>query len=120
MRENVRNKNLKFLKPYSPSVVVIYSDASDIACGAYTIELKEKNFHKMWDENEMTKSSTWREMKAIEYALISYKDELRGSAVKWYTDNQNCLHIVRAGSMKKDLQNIALSILISVQIIIFV
>jgi hypothetical protein len=47
------------------SSVVIYSDASDIAAGACTVELKSKIFHKMWNSVEKVQSSTWREMKAI-------------------------------------------------------
>lgn len=109
-RENVRNRNLKSLKSYSPTSVIIYSDASNFACGAYTVKLKSKIFHKMWNENEKLASSTWREMKAIEQALISFKNEIKGTNIKWYTDNQNCLHIVKSGSMKEDLQKISFSI----------
>jgi hypothetical protein len=46
-------------------------DASDIAAGACTVELKSKIFHTMWNSVEKVQSSTWREMKAIELTFDS-------------------------------------------------
>ena len=64
----------------------------------------------MWNELERCKSSTWREMRAIEQALLSFSTLFMGKSLKWFTDNQNCVRIVQAGSMKEDLQNLAYSI----------
>jgi hypothetical protein len=64
----------------------------------------------MWNVCEKGQSSTWREMKAIEIALLSFKDKFKGTSLKWHTDNQNCLTILKSGSMKKHLQSIAFSI----------
>ncbi|VDI76706.1 Hypothetical predicted protein [Mytilus galloprovincialis] len=64
--ENVTMINYRNLCHYSKSSVVIYSDASNIAAGAYTVELENKIFHKMWTCSETVQSSTWRELKAIE------------------------------------------------------
>jgi hypothetical protein len=47
-------------------------------------------------------------MRAIEQALSSFK--FSGKSLKWYTDNQNCLRIVQAGSIKEPLQSLAYSI----------
>ena len=107
-QENIVKLNRKYLAGYSCSSVVIYSDASDIAAGACTVELKSKFFHKMWNSVEKVQSSTWREMKAIELALSSFKDQ--GKTIKWFTDNQNCVKIVKSGSMKLELQKLARSI----------
>lgn len=109
-QENIVKLNRKYLAGYSCSSVVIYSDASDIAAGACTVELKSKNFHKMWNSVEKVQSSTWREMKAIELALSSFKDQFQGKTIKWFTDNQNCVKIVKSGSMKLELQKLARSI----------
>jgi hypothetical protein len=49
-------------------------------------------------------------MRAIEQALSSFKLQFSGKSLKWYTDNQNCLRIVQAGSMKERLQSLAYSI----------
>jgi len=42
--------------------------------------------------------------------LFSFKDKFKGTSLKWHTDNQNCLTILKSGSMKKNLQSIAFSI----------
>jgi hypothetical protein len=84
--------NRKYLAGYSCSSVVIYSDASDIAAGACTVELKSKKFHKMWNSVEKVQSSTWREMKDIELALSSFKDQFQDKTIKWFTYNLNCDH----------------------------
>ncbi|XP_052103318.1 uncharacterized protein LOC127736766 [Mytilus californianus] len=109
-KSNVLTLNKKKLAMYSPSSIVIFSDASNVACGAYTVELENNIFHKMWNELERCKSSTWREMRAIEQALLSFSTLFMGKSLKWFTDNQNCVRIVQARSMKEDLQNLAYSI----------
>ena len=108
--DNIANVNFKTLNQYSQSHVMVYSDASSIAAGACTVELESKNFHTMWKSTEMLESSTWRELKAIELALMSYQHAFAGKSLKWLTDNQNCVRIVQAGSMKEKLQDIAISI----------
>ena len=50
----------------------MFSDASDIAAGAFTVENNEKVFYKAWSKHECAQSSTWRELKAIQLALESY------------------------------------------------
>ncbi|VDI45921.1 Hypothetical predicted protein, partial [Mytilus galloprovincialis] len=92
------------------SHVVIYSDASGKGAGAYSVELDKKHFHETWDFSEAQESSTWRELKAIELALISFKNVFEGKTLKWYTANQNCVKIVKTGSMNEKLQILALSI----------
>ncbi|CAC5414329.1 unnamed protein product [Mytilus coruscus] len=108
--ENVTMINYRKLSHYSKSSAVIYSDASNIAAGAYTVELENKIFHKMWTCSETVQNSTWRELKAIELALFSFKDSFTGKTIKWFTDNQNCVKIVNSGSMKENLHIIAKSI----------
>jgi len=108
--ENVHAVNRKVLASYCPSSVIMYSDASNLACGAYCVEVQNKVFHRMWNEIELTQSSTWRELKAIEQAIFTFLDDLKGKNIKWFTDNQNCSRIIKAGSMKQHLQRLALSI----------
>ena len=64
----------------------------------------------MWNSVEKVQSSTWCEMKAIELALSSFKEKFQGKRIKWFTDNQNCVKIVKSGSMKLELQKLARSI----------
>ena len=107
--------NCKKLVFYRPSSVVMYSDASNIACGAYSVEIESKVFHKMFNDFESIQSSTWREMKAIEQALSSFKLQFSDKSLKWHTDNQNCLRIVQVGSMKEPLHSLSYSIFRFVQ-----
>ena len=64
----------------------------------------------MLNDFESIQNSTWREMKAIEQALSSFKLQFSDKSLKWYTDNQNCLRIVQAGNMNEPLQSLAYSI----------
>ena len=102
--------NSRNLASYSYSSVIIYSDASDIAAGAFSVELDSKIFHNSWDNFEKLKRSTWREMKAIQLALQSFENVFQGKTLKWFTDNQNCVRIVKSGSMKEELQCLARNI----------
>ena len=43
------------------------------------------------------KSSPWRELYAIEFALRSFCGELKDSRVKWFTDIRAAAKIVRLG-----------------------
>jgi len=59
---------------------------------------------------ELELSSTWRELKAVAMTLRSFADQLKGHAVKWFSDNQNVVRIVQKGSRKPHLQDGAMSI----------
>lgn len=108
--QNVRNYNIRKLADTGPECIIVYSDASNVAAAACTVGVDESKFHLMWNEQEAQKSSTWREMRAIEQALFSFKNNLSCKSVKWFTDNQNCVKIFESGSMKLELQKLALSI----------
>ena len=88
---------------------IVYSDASDHACGAF-VQSEGKLFQQNWSPEESAKSSTWRELKAVQLALESFANELNGQQVAWFTDNANVVSIVNQGSKVKDLQTLALSI----------
>jgi hypothetical protein len=47
--ENIKKLNSKKLMNYSISSVLIYSDASSIGAAAYSVELENKVFHRMWE-----------------------------------------------------------------------
>jgi hypothetical protein len=47
-----------------------------------------------WNSVESIQSSTWRELEAVYRVLLSLLDILQGQKVKWYTDNQNIVHIL--------------------------
>ena len=66
--------------------------------------------HGMWAPKEMSKSSTWRELSVVQRVLKPFAKSLRNSKVKWYSDNASVCSIVSKGSMKRELQRIALDI----------
>ena len=84
-----------------------YSDASATDCDSVIGFNSEYACHKMWTGSESPQSSTWRELSAIEFSLQSFAPVLKGSHVKWFTDNQAAARIVEVGSMKLELQRMA-------------
>jgi hypothetical protein len=109
-QSNINAINCKRLSTCDKSSIIIYSDASNVAVAACTLEIDRKNFLKMWTTDEALESSKWQELKAIELALCSFQHVFSGKSLNWYTDNQNCVKNVEAGSMKENLQGIAMSI----------
>lgn len=98
-----------FKEKFTPQRIV-YTDASKNAAAGYIVECADSIVHKMWTSEESAKSSTWREMKAVETTLLSSADKISNRTVKVYTDNPNVVKIVKSGSMKKDLHDIACKI----------
>jgi hypothetical protein len=56
--QNILKLNRKSLVKYSLPHVLVYSDASNIAAGAYTVDVDENIFHRMWSSDEVLMSST--------------------------------------------------------------
>ena len=95
--------------PYQAPFLLSFSDASNVACGAYLVGTEEVS-HRMWSSSEAEKSSTWRELKAVHFALTSFKNSVQGKSVKWHSDNQGAVRIVDIGSPNTELHSIALDI----------
>ena len=96
---------------FSPSCSkIVYSDASSTGFGAYVVDSNYGIMHGQWSESEKNKSSTWRELKAIELAIESQIVNMKNNRIKWFSDNQAVVKIISNGSMKPSLQTIALSI----------
>ena len=93
--------------PLCQPAKLVYSDASDYACGSF-IHSEGKIFQQNWSPVERNNSSTWRELKAVELALISFAPSLLGKQVAWFTDNTNVVSIVHSGSKVTELQDLAL------------
>ena len=68
------------------------------------MEVGPRVAHGQWSAYEATLSSTWRELKAVFMVLCSLAPKLAGNKVKWFTANQNVVHIVETGSRKQHLQ----------------
>ena len=89
---------------------VIYSDASEVGAGGYIVDVNGASAQGSWDECQKIKSSTWRELKAVQIVLKSFISLLSGTGVKWFSDSQNVVRIIEVGSSNTELQEIAYSI----------
>ena len=64
------------------------------------VELDPEIAHGQWSEAEALLSSTLRELKAV---YLVFAGKLAGHRVKWLTDNQGVMYIIRSGSKKEHL-----------------
>ena len=88
---------------------IVYSDASSVDCGGI-IAIDGKVFQQNWSVLESSKSSTFRELKAVQLSLDAFIRELKFRTVSWFTDNQNVVSIINKGSKVPELNSIALEI----------
>ena len=109
-RKNIDFLNVKKLGGYRCPDTLVFSDASNVACGSYVVKANNLVFHSNWSEDEKVKSSTFRELRAVYLALRAYSPKFQNRCVKWFSDSQNCVRIVSAGSTKAELQEQALYI----------
>ena len=68
---------------------VICCDASDTGYGSYVMCNGNVQSVGLWNECDGKKSSTFRELKAILFALHSFCSHLRNEKVKVFSDGQN-------------------------------
>ena len=110
-KENVRFLNGRPIgQQFSGTRSIVYSDASDVGAGGVIKGRDGVICHLPWSPDEVGRSSTWRELQAVHVCLSSFSKTLSGCSVQWFTDNRNIPSIIRSGSMKRDLQQLALSI----------
>ena len=87
----------------------IYSDASSHACGAL-LAGTDHVAHRMLTETEQAQSSTFRELLAVQFGLVSFKSIIQGCHVKWFTDNKSAMKIAQVGSMTPACHQLAIEI----------
>ena len=80
---NVRKLGTSYIPP-----IRVYSDASQSGIGAHVfadgcIRVVRKNFN-LYQKDQ---SSTWRELFAIYFSIVSFKRFLHQKHVLWHTDN---------------------------------
>lgn len=113
-KDNLYNLNVRSVIKSNSVREQIFSDASSTGVGAvWLVENKiapSLVCHKMFDNDEILRSSTWRELEAIRFALEAFGEKLSFKSVTWMTDNQAATYVSRSGSSKLDLQNLALKI----------
>ena len=85
-----------------------FSDASSTGLAAHiNIDGQDKVVHKNFSADESTKSSTWRELYAIYYSIVSLKEVIACKKIQWHTDNYAASLIFESGSNKGELQNLS-------------
>uniref|UniRef100_A0A7M5XJR3 Reverse transcriptase domain-containing protein n=1 Tax=Clytia hemisphaerica TaxID=252671 RepID=A0A7M5XJR3_9CNID len=109
-------ENLEVTKSFrintQPEVTkIVFSDASETGYGGYVVEklgniIARGNF----DRTERQTSSTYRELLAVKYILLSFPKILENENIEWFTDNNNICRIINRGSTKQHLQNLAIEI----------
>ena len=99
----------RFTEVHKTSKIMV-SDASNTSFGSYEVNTVNGVVHGVWTQEESTRSSTWRDLCAVQRSLKALKGILENQRVKWFTDNQNVCRIVQKGSMRPDLQSMALDI----------
>ena len=109
-KENIDFVKSKFCFSDRKPHVFGFSDASATGCGAVISLDSQHIYHKLWDSSEASKSSTWRELAAIDFAIESFSSVLESPHVKWYMDSQAGAKIVDVCSLKPDLHKLAIKI----------
>ena len=98
------------IRPPLATHTVVFSDASDVAFGGFSVSLDGTVVSGMWEREDIGQSSTFRELKAIYFLLLSYVAQLKHKRVKIFADNQGAARIVAIGSSKINLQALAMDI----------
>ena len=102
---------MKKFSEYTVPTILFCSDASNVACGGMLM-MNGQVCHCMWDEVQSKQSSTWRELKAIHFALLSFRESLKEKSVKCRSDNQAAVRIIEIGSPNSELHSISLNWLV--------
>jgi hypothetical protein len=90
---------------------IVFCDASDHGYGGFLLRYLGKDvFRGKFGHDEITLSSTNRELRAVKYALSSLQSSLAHSSVRVYVDNYATSRILTVGSRRPHLQKIAMEI----------
>ena len=79
---NIESFNGYSIRPPPDSSTVVFSDASDAAFGGFSASLDGTVASGMFTTDDLGQSSTFRELKAIYYVLLSFVEHLKHKRVK--------------------------------------
>ena len=105
--QNIQDVNAHKYQESALTSKTIYSDASSHACGAL-LAGTDHVAHCMFTETEQAQSSTFRELLAVQFGIISFKSIIQECNVKWFTDNKSTTKIT--GSMTPACHQLAIEI----------
>lgn len=117
-RKNLRILNGQKIRKMAGVQVVrpqmLYSDAGGHMAGGAVFKnrmvVDGTVFQISLSEEEVSRSSTFRELRGIEEGLKALQARIRGKHVRWHCDNWAACKIVEYGSMKVDCFRIAMRI----------
>ena len=111
-KSHIRQENGHSLFASADSTSIAFSDASGTGCASVhtPIDGKKLIVNRVFNSAEAKTSSTERELLGVLHGITELKEVLRGKTMNWYTDAKNVVRIVRRGSNKPYLLNIALAI----------
>ena len=103
--------NNKVINCYNIPLFHVHSDASNtgITC-VFVVRGKKNICYRNLTELEKTFSSTWRELAAIRFSLLSGIKQFENKCIFWYTDNFATQQIIKCGSNKTHIHLLALNI----------
>ena len=104
---NTKNLNKRPIIKYEIPELKIYSDASGTGIAAV---FDENVCYRNLNFEEKNEHSTYRELLAILHAIESFEVLVKGRNLLWHTDNFSAAIIVRIGSNKCKLHDIATKI----------
>ena len=109
-KNSVLDLNKRMLFDYSIPQRIVFTDASQLGCGAWISECSKVKMVRNWNSIEISKSSTWRELEAVYLSVRAFVPFLRGRKVKLFTDNKGVVSITEKGSMINELHELSLKI----------
>ena len=116
-RENVKRLNIegKMISETRNSEIALFSDASGKGYGGYLALcagalVEGTEVYGSWSEIEISQSSTWRELASVERVLKSNESSLSHKSITVFSDNKNVSTILKKGSMKPNLQKLAINV----------
>ena len=90
---------------------MLYSDAGGHMAGGCMIVNKQvwedSVFQVSLSEEEVSRSSTYRELRGIEEGIKALGGWIKGKGIRWHCDNWSACKIVEYGSMKPDCHTVA-------------
>ena len=78
---NIDTFNGRAMSPKSSAVGVVYSDVNDSGFGGYFVQCGVDLVSGVWSEDQMHSSSTFREILAVKFVLLSLVNQLSGMTV---------------------------------------
>ena len=92
----------------------LVSDAGDMLVGVTEFKDGVEDVSKRMQQpllvDDLGESSTYRELRALEMAIEARGQSLAGQAVRWVTDSQSAVTILRVGSMKPRCHAVAVRV----------